>query len=285
MPITHHSPPAEKIALFRSLFRGRTEVYPLRFESVKTGKAGYSPVCGNEWVRGICEKPRIKCSAYAAGVRRLIRDGVDTPLAQLFVHATRAPSADAVGAERARSASEAFIFRCFESLPALAGQFQLNAKLPIPFDDRGEMEVDLLCEGAKGVMSSGLAEKLAALAPALRGFSWGAGQGSNHRSGGTEADRTALGGHALRAIIRASKRSSSSSSARKVVCLRSLSEVTPSRRPRSSARSRIVNVPMGSKPRALAAARPRRSIRERREVCQHWLAVPPSSAAVRHRVA
>jgi len=62
MPVSNHSPPAEKIALFRSLFRGRTEVYPLRFESVKTGKAGYSPVCGNEWVRGICEKPRIKCS-------------------------------------------------------------------------------------------------------------------------------------------------------------------------------------------------------------------------------
>lgn len=91
-------------------------------------------------------------SDYAASVRRLIRDGVDTPLAQLFVHATRAPSADAVGAERARSASEAFIFRRFESLPALAGQFQLNAKLPIPFDDRGEMEVDLLCEGAKLVI-------------------------------------------------------------------------------------------------------------------------------------
>jgi hypothetical protein len=62
MPITHQSSPAEKIALFRSLFRGREEVWPLRLESVKTGKSGYSPVCGNEWVRGICEKPRIKCS-------------------------------------------------------------------------------------------------------------------------------------------------------------------------------------------------------------------------------
>ena len=30
--------------------------------SAKTGRAGYSPVCGNEWVRGVCEKPRIKCS-------------------------------------------------------------------------------------------------------------------------------------------------------------------------------------------------------------------------------
>lgn len=53
---------AEKIALFRSLFRGREDVYPRRFESKKTGRAGYAPACGNEWVRGICEKPRIKCS-------------------------------------------------------------------------------------------------------------------------------------------------------------------------------------------------------------------------------
>jgi hypothetical protein len=33
----------------------------LRFESRGTGKSGYQPACGNEWVRGICEKPRIKC--------------------------------------------------------------------------------------------------------------------------------------------------------------------------------------------------------------------------------
>jgi hypothetical protein len=51
----------EKVALFRSLFRGREDVYPRRFVSKKSGSAGYSPVCGNEWVRGICEKPRIKC--------------------------------------------------------------------------------------------------------------------------------------------------------------------------------------------------------------------------------
>ena len=62
MPVTNRSSAAEKIALFRSLFRGRQEVWPLRFESAKTGRAGYSPVCGNEWVRGLCEKPRIKCS-------------------------------------------------------------------------------------------------------------------------------------------------------------------------------------------------------------------------------
>ena len=45
-----------------SLFRGREDVYPRRFESRKTGKTGYQPVCANEWVRGVCEKPRIKCS-------------------------------------------------------------------------------------------------------------------------------------------------------------------------------------------------------------------------------
>ena len=50
-------------ALFRSLFRGRDDVYPRRFESRTSGKSGYSPACGNEWVSGICEKPRIKCAA------------------------------------------------------------------------------------------------------------------------------------------------------------------------------------------------------------------------------
>src|SRR5258708_7608411 len=55
------SAPEAKIALFRSLFRGREDVYPRRFESRRTGKAGYAPACANEWVRGICEKPRIKC--------------------------------------------------------------------------------------------------------------------------------------------------------------------------------------------------------------------------------
>src|ERR1700690_3201668 len=56
------SPPEAKIALFRALFRGREDFYARRFESLRTGKAGYSPACGNEWVRGVCEKPRIKCA-------------------------------------------------------------------------------------------------------------------------------------------------------------------------------------------------------------------------------
>jgi superfamily II DNA or RNA helicase/very-short-patch-repair endonuclease len=61
-PLDRTSPSQAKIALFRSLFRGRDDIYPRRFESRKTGKSGYAPACGNEWVRGICEKPRIKCA-------------------------------------------------------------------------------------------------------------------------------------------------------------------------------------------------------------------------------
>jgi hypothetical protein len=43
-----HSLAEAKIALFRSMFRGREDVYPRRFESRKTGRAGYSPACANE---------------------------------------------------------------------------------------------------------------------------------------------------------------------------------------------------------------------------------------------
>lgn len=52
----------EKVALFRRLFRGRTDVYPVRWESARTGKSGYAPACAHEWQRGLCEKPRIKCA-------------------------------------------------------------------------------------------------------------------------------------------------------------------------------------------------------------------------------
>ena len=53
---------AEKVNLFRRLFRGRTDVYPVRWESKTTGKSGYSPACGNEWRVGVCAKPRVKCA-------------------------------------------------------------------------------------------------------------------------------------------------------------------------------------------------------------------------------
>lgn len=63
--VYHRSSPESKIALFRSLFRGRDDVYPRRFENPRTGKSGYAPACGNEWVRGLCDKPKIKCALCA----------------------------------------------------------------------------------------------------------------------------------------------------------------------------------------------------------------------------
>jgi superfamily II DNA or RNA helicase/very-short-patch-repair endonuclease len=98
---------------------------------------------------------------YAASVRRLIRDGVDVPLANLFVHAARSPSPDAEGAARARSASEAFLYRRLETLEATVGRFRLNTELPIPFDNRGLMEVDFLCREARIVIELDGAQHLA----------------------------------------------------------------------------------------------------------------------------
>jgi len=57
------SPPAEKVNLFISLFKGREDVFATRWENCKKGTSGYSPACGNEWVPAICQKPKIKCSA------------------------------------------------------------------------------------------------------------------------------------------------------------------------------------------------------------------------------
>jgi superfamily II DNA or RNA helicase len=64
LPLTPAEPRSsdEKIALFLSLFGARQSVYPRLWENPRTGRKGYSPACRNEWSRGICEKPRVKCS-------------------------------------------------------------------------------------------------------------------------------------------------------------------------------------------------------------------------------
>ena len=62
--INKYSSVQSKIALFRSLFRGREDVFPLRFESKRTGKSGYQPACANEWIRGLCDKRAVKCVNY-----------------------------------------------------------------------------------------------------------------------------------------------------------------------------------------------------------------------------
>jgi hypothetical protein len=60
--VSRQSSEDEKIRLFRSLFRGREDIYARRFESRKTGKSGYQPACKYEWAAGICKKPAVKCS-------------------------------------------------------------------------------------------------------------------------------------------------------------------------------------------------------------------------------
>ena len=51
----------DKMSLFQNLFRGRKDVYPVRWESGK-GTSGYAPACANEWRHGFCQKPHVKCS-------------------------------------------------------------------------------------------------------------------------------------------------------------------------------------------------------------------------------
>ena len=51
----------EKVDLFRSLFKGREDVFARRWYSKTSGKAGYQPVCQNEWTP-MCDKRTFKCA-------------------------------------------------------------------------------------------------------------------------------------------------------------------------------------------------------------------------------
>lgn len=56
-----------RVALFRSLFRGRSDVFATRWESTKTpGRSGWAPRCANEWRPGTCFKPKVKCAECAS---------------------------------------------------------------------------------------------------------------------------------------------------------------------------------------------------------------------------
>ncbi len=87
-----------------------------------------------------------------------------------LLRAERKPSArgaartfpeDAVGVERARSATEALCFRRLETLPETKGRFGLNVALPMPFDGQSRLEVDLLCVDARVAIELDGAQHLA----------------------------------------------------------------------------------------------------------------------------
>ncbi len=56
--LTQSSSNKDKIELFLSLFRGRSDVCAKRWKK----KPGYSPYCYNDFKSGICNKPKIKCT-------------------------------------------------------------------------------------------------------------------------------------------------------------------------------------------------------------------------------
>lgn len=51
-----------RINLFRSLIRGREDVFARRWESRSSGKSGYQPVCRREWQSQYCDKKKYKCA-------------------------------------------------------------------------------------------------------------------------------------------------------------------------------------------------------------------------------
>jgi hypothetical protein len=71
-----------KITLFRSLFRGREDVYPKLWISKNGDRKGYMPACANDGIYSLCGKrkfPRIKCGdcnnqAYLPVSDDVIRD-------------------------------------------------------------------------------------------------------------------------------------------------------------------------------------------------------------------
>ena len=66
----------------------------------------------------------------------------------LFLNAARKAESPVDSIDQARSASELFFHRRWETLSETKGAFRLNVPLPIAFDGFGRMEVDFLCSDA-----------------------------------------------------------------------------------------------------------------------------------------
>jgi superfamily II DNA or RNA helicase len=59
--VNNHSATSEKIKLFRSLFRGREDVYAKRYYNFKSRSGKYALACKNEWASGVCDKKAYHC--------------------------------------------------------------------------------------------------------------------------------------------------------------------------------------------------------------------------------
>lgn len=55
--------PSSKLRIFSDLFRGREDVFAVRWTSRASGRSGYSPRCANEWIPHVCGKPKVRCGA------------------------------------------------------------------------------------------------------------------------------------------------------------------------------------------------------------------------------
>ena len=54
--------PLQKIKIFKNLFKGREDIFAVRWEKKDKSANGYTPVCLNEWKQGLCNKlQRGKC--------------------------------------------------------------------------------------------------------------------------------------------------------------------------------------------------------------------------------
>ena len=65
----------QKVSIFKNLFRGRTDIFATRWQNSQ-GRSGYSVACGNEWVKRVCEKPRIKCNVCPNREYRKLNDQI-----------------------------------------------------------------------------------------------------------------------------------------------------------------------------------------------------------------
>ena len=54
----------DKVGLFQKFFVGRSDIHAFRWQN-SAGKSGYAVACHNEWLPGLCNKPKIKCSDCA----------------------------------------------------------------------------------------------------------------------------------------------------------------------------------------------------------------------------